>query len=102
MTTTLGSLFERLKELSFPEFAESDDLADWQADLSELDGHVAGIATTILAGGTADLTTIRTHVDELRQRLEAIQKIPKEDHEIVVECKHYLVVLEEVVQSMNT
>jgi len=101
MTTNLASAFERLKQLPFPEFAESDELADWQADLSELDGHVAGIATTILAGGTSDLTTIRKHVDELCQRLETIRDIPPEDHAILTECKVYLGAVEEVVSNMN-
>lgn len=101
MTTTLASAFERLKELPFPEFAESDELADWQADLSEFDGHVAGIATTILAGGKADLTTIPKHVDELRQRLETMADIPPEDREIMVQSKQYFDALEEVVQNMK-
>jgi hypothetical protein len=101
MTTTLATAFERLKELPFPEFAESDELADWQADLSELDGHVAGIATMILAGGKADLTTIPEHVDELRQRLETMVDIPAEDREIMVQSKQYLNALEDVVQNMK-
>ncbi len=106
MTTMLASAFRRLKELSFPEFAESDELADWQADLVELDAHVAGIAITILAGrragfGAADLATIHTYIDTLHQRLESLQYIPADDHGIVVECKNYLAAIDEVVQSMR-
>jgi hypothetical protein len=101
MTTTLASAFERWKELPFPEFAESDELADWQADLSELDGHVAGIATTILAGGNADLTMIPELVDELRQRLETMADIPPEDRDIMIRSKQYFNALEEVVHNMK-
>ncbi|GIW99631.1 MAG: hypothetical protein KatS3mg111_2964 [Pirellulaceae bacterium] len=101
MTATLASAFERLKKLPFPEFAESDELADWQADLSEFDGHVAGIATTILAGGKADLTTIPGHVDELRQRLQTMGDIAPEDREIMLQSKQYLNALEEVVQNLK-
>jgi len=101
MTTTLASAFERLKTLPFPEFAESDELADWQADLSELDGHVAGIATTILAGGKADVTTIPDHVGELRERLETMADIPPEDCELMVQSKQYFNALEEVVQNIK-
>ena len=101
MTTTLARAFERLKKLPFPEFAESDKLADWQADLSEFDGHVAGIATTILAGGKTDLTMISVQVNELRQRLDRLKDIPLEDREIMVECKQYFNAIEEVVQTMK-
>jgi nitrogen fixation/metabolism regulation signal transduction histidine kinase len=59
MTTTLDDAFERLRQLPFPKFAESDELADWQADLSELDGHIAGMATTILGGGEMSERTYR-------------------------------------------
>jgi DNA repair ATPase RecN len=101
MTTTLQSTFERLKQLRFPEFAESDELADWQAELSELDGHIAGIATTILAGGHPDSSTIQKQVTELRNQLESITDITDEDREIFAECKNYVDALEEVVQNMK-
>lgn len=100
MTTTLASAFERLKELPFPAFAENDELADWQADLCEFDGHVAGIAITILAGGKADVTAIPERIDELRQRLETMADVPPEDRDIVIRSQQYLTALEEVVQNM--
>ena len=100
MTTTLASAFERLKELPFPDFAESDELADWQADLSEFDGHIAGIATTILTGGNVDVTTIPEHIDDLRQRLEKMADIPPEDRELMIRSQQYFHALEEVVQNM--
>lgn len=101
MTTTLASALERLKELPFPPFAESDQLADWQADLSEFDGHIAGIATMILAGGRLDVTTIPEQIAELRQRLEAMADTPPEDREIMTQSKQYLKALEKVVQHMS-
>ena len=101
MKTPLEDTFERLKECPFPEFAEDDALADWQADLGEWDAHVAGIASTILSGGKWDATGLTKHIDQFRRRLETIGEIGPEDQQILLACLDYLSLIEEVIQSMK-
>lgn len=98
---TVEDAFERLKQRPFPEFAESDALADWQADLAELDGHIAGIAVTILGGGRADTSSLIKQVGELREKLESISDIPDQDRGLFTDSKSYVDALEEVVQNMK-
>jgi len=97
---TLANAFDRLRKMPFPKFAENDELSDWQTYLIELDGYVAGIATTVLSGGTSDFTVDTAHIHKLRRQLEAIHDIPTEDQGIFLECKHYLTALEEVAQCL--
>ncbi len=101
MATDIETALERLKKLPFPEFAESDILADWQAELVELDGHIVGAATTILSGGKANLTGISEAVARLRQQLEMITDISPQDYEIMAKSKQYIEALEDVVKSIK-
>jgi hypothetical protein len=102
MTTTLESTFQNLQALGFPEAGESDDLADWIAELSEFDGHVAGIATTIMADGNADTSKLKDEAVKLRLRLIQITDIPNEDREGFENCKKYFFALEEVIENLVT
>ena len=101
MTATLQAALKHLKRLPFPEFGEGDELADCQADLSELDGHIAGIAASLLGGGRADVHGLPEQLAELRQRLQSISNVPPADRDIAVQCRDYLDALEDVVQSMK-
>ena len=101
MATTLENAFEWLKRLPFPEFAEGEELGNWQANLAELDGHIAGIAATVLAGGHTASSMLPRQVAALRQQLESMSDILEEDREILAECRKYLDALEEVVRSLK-
>lgn len=101
MTTALTDAFEYLKELPFPKFAQSNALSDWQADLAELDGYIAGIATTVLGGGHADLSKLHASINKSRTWLETIQDIPAEDHDTLMDCRHYLDALDKIVQNLT-
>ena len=95
---TLKTAFDKLLAVDFPEFAESDELADWMADLAELDGHVAGIATSIISGiHFVDTSKLSLELYKLKKRLSMIDDIPEEDKLIYDECIRYLQVIEEVV-----
>ena len=46
--------FEELVERPFPEHAAGDELASWLVDLLDVDGYLAGLATTALASSVGD------------------------------------------------
>lgn len=48
----LQTSFERLKTLRFPESTDDADLQDLHAELTELDGYIAGLISTKLKGKT--------------------------------------------------
>ena len=78
--TTLERSFNALKALDFPRGeVESDDLADWILELAEFDGYVAGLATSILAKGSADTSKLSDEAAKLRLRLFEVTNIPNED-----------------------
>lgn len=66
----LREAFERLCETSFPpSSAPCDALDEIHADLAEYDGHVAGIASSVLGGAPVDRQLMTPNYD-LEGRLE--------------------------------
>ena len=47
--TALAEALDELTELPFPGHPDDPDLAEWVLELAELDGHLAGLATTALS-----------------------------------------------------
>ena len=95
MTQDLSAAFERLKNLPFPEAGESDDLDDWISELAEVDGYVAGLAVSVLGGDTTRERP-ETVLESMRQQLEAIEDVTKEDRTLKQQCSTYLSALEVV------
>ena len=102
MPTTLDDTFQHLQNLPFPEAGEGDDLSDWIGELSEFDGHVAGIASTIISNGSADTSKLLGEAKKLRLQIENVSDYPEEDREIYKSCKKYLCAIEDVIQILTT
>lgn len=98
---TLKDAFENLKKIEFPEFSEDDQLADWMADLAEMDAYVAGIAIAVLGGHNEKQNNLKKNLVELRNRLEDITKLPDEDKPIYNACIEYLNAIERVANFIN-
>jgi hypothetical protein len=56
-------------ETPFPRSSEDDTLSDLHADLAEYDGHVAGVAATLLEGQAVPPEFLR-FPENLRERME--------------------------------
>jgi hypothetical protein len=66
----LHRAFERLREAPFPRDSESSDaLSDLHAELAEYDGHVAGIAASLLGGAPVDRSLLAAD-EALGEQLE--------------------------------
>jgi hypothetical protein len=100
MSTTTKAKLDHLKSLPFPAWAEDDALSDWQMELAELDGYVAGLASKAMGGENPDANMVSHHVRQLRAGLEAIDNLPVEDRDIRTACETYLVALEDLAQSL--
>ena len=62
--------FDRLRSVPFPrDSALSDELSDLHAELAEYDGHVAGIASSLLGNAPVDASLLRSD-DVLQSGLE--------------------------------
>jgi hypothetical protein len=101
MNTTIRAKLDHLKSLSFPAWAEDDALSDWQTELAEVDGYIAGLAAKALGGENPDAIMVAQHVHQLRTGLEAIDALPAEDHAIRRECEAYLSAIEDLAQSLR-
>ncbi|MBX3435033.1 MAG: hypothetical protein KF847_17080 [Pirellulales bacterium] len=101
MNTTIKAQLDRLKSLPFPAWAEDDTLSDWQTELAEVDGYLAGLASQAIGGENPDTNMVAQHVRQLRAGLEAIHGLPAEDRAIRTECEAYLVALENLAQSLR-
>lgn len=86
------------KKLSFPEFPEDDDFADWVSELVEIDGYYMGHAMSLMAGGKAGAINDKG-LQELTDRFDQFAKI-EGDEPIYIDCKQYLSSLGALVDEM--
>ncbi len=100
MNTLTKEKLDYLTKLPFPEWAEDDALSDWQSELAELDGYLAGLASRALGGERPDNHMLVQNVRQLRSALEAITDLPAEDCKIRAECEAYMGALEDLAQSL--
>lgn len=87
----LATAFDQLKGCSFPGHPDDPDLAEWVLELTELDGHIAGLAVTALASGNAqaaDLRDVEDHAEWLREI-----SVVGDDERIYQECLDYIAAL---------
>lgn len=96
---TLATAYEALKAVPFPPSPDSGELAEWRADLAEMDGYYAGIASTVLNHGSVahDLVDLDTLVATLR----SIQPRTKTDERSYEACRDYLGRLQEVRDALR-
>jgi hypothetical protein len=94
-------MLDHLKSLPFPAWAEDDALSDWQTELAEVDGYVAGLASKTLGGENTDANLLAQHIQKLRATFEAIDAFPATDQAIRTECEAYLMALEDLAQSLR-
>ncbi len=85
----LSDLASTHKKLSFPEFPEDDDFADWVSELVEIDGYYIGHAVSLIAGGRLRAISDK-ELQELTDRFEQFAEIEGEDEPIYLDCKQYL------------
>jgi len=99
MSETIQVKLDYLKSLPFPAWADDDTLSDWQSELVELDGYLAGLASRALGGESIDTKLVSQNVRQLRAGLEAIGDLSVEDRDIRAECDAYMLALEDLTQS---
>lgn len=98
----LSEALDELKELPFPGHPDDPDLAAWVLELTELDGHLVGLATTALASSRArPLASVAAskHRDWLDQL-----GVVGDDEAIYDACRDYihkLVEIEDVLAGRN-
>jgi hypothetical protein len=96
----LEQAFASLKSTAFPRHPADMDLADWILELAEIDGHYAGMATTVLATGRAD--PIRSEeLEALQIWLDQLRVADEEDTEILKDCHTYLARLFRVANALQ-
>ncbi len=100
MNNSTKDNLDYLTSLSFPEWAEVDALSEWQGELAELDGYLAGLASRVVGGESPDTNMVKQHVARVREALEAIDNVPAEDRAIRADCDNYLSALEKLAQSL--
>ncbi len=98
----LSELANIHKKLSFPEFPEDDDFADWVSDLVEVDGYYVGLSMSLISGETSHIISDE-ELQELTARFEKFAEIEGEDTSIYLDCNKYLlslrVLVDEIVRS---
>lgn len=98
----LSRAVEELKAMPFPGHPDDPDLAEWVLELTELDGHLVGLATTTLASSRAEpvhSTGAAQHEARLRQ-LGAVG----DDEPVYDACRDYidkLVEIEDLLAGRN-
>ena len=101
MKATLHESFNALMHTPFPAFGDNDELADLVGELAEFDGHVAGVASTVLGGdGGAIPSSLAEHSGALRRRLAKMTDLSSEDLEIVRAVRNYLDAIDWVIQAL--
>ena len=95
----LAAAFRELQRLPFPGHPHDSGLADWILELVELDGHLAGLATTVLGSGrrgTARSDHVLQHAEYLREI-----RVVGDDERIYGECTTYVDALARVERALN-
>ncbi|HEY8454504.1 MAG TPA: hypothetical protein VIL34_02835 [Actinopolymorphaceae bacterium] len=86
-------------QMPFPEHpAHSDELDDLMMELDELDGHLVGIAETVLSGGrpTHDIGGL----EELETKFASVRVDPQ-DAPILEQCRRMLAYLREITEALQ-
>jgi len=76
----LVQAFESLKALPLPPTPDSGELDEWRADLIEMDGFYAGVASTVLGGGSIehylqDLDVLASTLRSIQPRTGGIRRV---------------------------
>ena len=95
----LASMFEDLKGCPFPGHPDDPDLAEWVLELSELDGHIAGLAVTALGSSNPEAAHVHD-VAHHAQRLREIGVVGA-DELIYQECVDYIQALLRVEDALG-
>ena len=68
---------------------KNDEIADWIADLAEIDGYYAGLASSALDGARASSGVDLSHLEKLEAELRLLS-LKNENQSLVIECRNYL------------
>jgi hypothetical protein len=84
----LSDALEALKELPFPGHPDDPDLAEWVLELTELDGHVVGLATSALSSARTD----PVHSAAAAQHQEWLERMGAvgDDEATYDDCRDYI------------
>ena len=95
----LDSALNQLQRRSFPGHPEDVELAGWILELAEIDGHIAGLAATVLGATRAEAV----HLDDVASHAHRLTEIRVvgEDERVYDDCVAYLEVLRQVEQALN-
>lgn len=90
---------DRLGERPFPnDSVASEQLSDVHADLAEYDGHIAGIATSILAGAHVDRHLLESHHSWRAPLAGLLGELDPSARALAQEYLEYYLLLEEVLE----
>lgn len=91
---SLADALDELKGRPFPGHPDDPNLADWVLELTELDGHIAGLAIAAL-GSSRALPTESHDVAEHARRLADI-RVVGDDERVYDDCLSYIEALKRV------
>jgi len=95
----LASAFDQLKAQPFPSHPDDSDLAEWVLDLTDLDGHIAGLAATAL-GSSREQSPASHEVADHARRLSEISVVGN-DERIYEACISYVEALQRVEDALR-
>jgi|SRR5579872_47008 len=84
----LQAAFDALKSLDFPQRPESDELHEWLLELAEIDGHLAGLASSVIGGADARMLAI-SDIGSFADSLQKIDVVSESDRMIHARCMRY-------------
>lgn len=85
---TLRETFEKFKSMPFPENPENDELYDIFSDLVQLDGHIAGLASSVLSGKIVDKELVFVD-EEMNNRLNLINTNSRKEAKELLALRDY-------------
>ena len=94
----LADAFAALEALPPPSWPDNEELAEWLADLIEMDAFYAGIASTVLNHGRVE--HFLQELDTLAETLMSIRPRTELDKRSLEECRAYLEQLQEVREAL--
>jgi hypothetical protein len=84
----LQSTVADLKGIPFPDHPSDLDLSDWILELSELDGHLVGVASTMV-GSVRPRVSVTDEAEQHGRRLSSISVVG-DDEGIYRQCVAYI------------
>ncbi len=100
MFKKLSHLIDVHLSTPFPSHSNNEKLEEWIFELTELDGHYMGIATSVLNSKKAihiDLEDLK----KMREKLNSISTDINQDKEAYEACQNYINSIEKIILEIN-